>query len=391
MADPVVTITNGVPVSGTGTITTLGQTLVDGANATLGVTTGAAVTTSTTGTIQQYLRGLVSLAVSGVTVLSHAVTNAGTFAVQVTSTVSTAVTNAGTFAVQAVLGAETTKVIGTVRNQGNVGGVYDGATGASVPANVLYVGVNNSGNLAGLYGDSTNGLWVNIKSGAGSGGTALTDEAAFTQGSTSITPIGGIYKTSYTALSSGHAGVLSLSAIGEANTLGKIWDGTNTAAVKAASTVPLATDPALVVAISPNSINQNGQVSSSLSAPVVPANDYVPPVYALPANFVSGAITSAMTGTTSTSLVAAPGAGLHNYITTIVVSNSHATVGTDVIIQDGSGGTTLLTIPAAAAYGGGVIPLPTPLRQPTANTALYCANVTTGSSTKVSAVGYKGA
>ena len=110
-----------------------------------------------------------------------------------------------------------------------------------------------------------------------------------------------------------------------------------------------------------------------------------------PENFISGAITSAMTGTTSTSLISAPGSGLRNYITQITVSNSHATVGTDVIIQDGSGGTTLYTIPAAAVYGGAVINFPVPLRQPTANTALYCANVTTGASTKVSASGFKGA
>jgi hypothetical protein len=113
--------------------------------------------------------------------------------------------------------------------------------------------------------------------------------------------------------------------------------------------------------------------------------------YANPENFVSGAITSAMTGTTSTSLVAAPAAGLRNYITTIIVSNAHATVGTDVVIQDGTGGTTLMTIPAAAVYGGSVINLPVPLRQPTTATAIFCANVTTGASTKVSAVGYKGA
>lgn len=113
--------------------------------------------------------------------------------------------------------------------------------------------------------------------------------------------------------------------------------------------------------------------------------------YANPENFVSGAITTAMTGTTSTSLVAAPAAGLRNYITAIIVSNAHGTVGTDVVIQDGSGGTTLLTIPAAAVYGGAVITLPTPLRQPTTATALFCANVTTGASTKVSAVGYIGA
>lgn len=113
--------------------------------------------------------------------------------------------------------------------------------------------------------------------------------------------------------------------------------------------------------------------------------------YSIPESFVSGAITTAMTATTSTSLVAAPGAGLRNYITTIIVSNSHATVGTDVIIQDGSGGTTLMTIPAAAVYGGAVITLPTPLRQPTTATAIFCANITTGASTKVSAVGYTGA
>ncbi len=113
--------------------------------------------------------------------------------------------------------------------------------------------------------------------------------------------------------------------------------------------------------------------------------------YANPENFVSGAITSAMTGTTSTSLIAAPASGLRNYITQITVSNAHATVGTDIIIQDGSGGTTLYTIPAAAAYGGATVTFPTPLRQPTTATALFCANVTTGASTKASASGYKGA
>jgi hypothetical protein len=109
------------------------------------------------------------------------------------------------------------------------------------------------------------------------------------------------------------------------------------------------------------------------------------------ANYISGVIATAMTGTTSTSLLAAPAAGLRNYITQITVSNSHATVGTDVVIQDGSGGATLYVIPAAAVYGGAAISFPTPLRQPTTATAIYAQNVTTGSSTKVSASGYKAA
>lgn len=113
--------------------------------------------------------------------------------------------------------------------------------------------------------------------------------------------------------------------------------------------------------------------------------------FCLPENLVNGAITTAMTGTTSTSLIAAPGAGLYNYITQVTVSNSHATVGTDVTLQDGNGGTAFYTIPAAAVYGGAAIQFNPPLRQPTSNTALYCVNITTGASTKVSASGFKGA
>lgn len=111
--------------------------------------------------------------------------------------------------------------------------------------------------------------------------------------------------------------------------------------------------------------------------------------YANPENFVSG-VTAAMTGTTTTSLLGAPATGLRNYITHIIATNSHATVGTFVIIQDGSGGTTLYEGYAAAVGGGFSITLPTPLRQPTTATALYCACVTTGSNTIVSASGYKG-
>lgn len=213
------------------------------------------------------------------------------------------------------------------------------------------------------------------------------------------------------------------------------------AAVKDASTLPVATDPALVVVVRPDTVNANGQATMANSAPVVIASNQsaisviptgnvahdaadtgnpskaggrarsseITPVanddrsdfitdlvgkhivlpYANPENFVSGAITTAMTGTSDTSLLPSPGAGLRNYITQITVSNSHATVGTDINIKDGS--TTIYVIPAAAVYGGAVLTFPTPLRQPTTATAINAANVTTGSSTKVSASGYKGA
>lgn len=54
------------------------------------------------------------------------------------------------FAVNATLSAETTKVIGTVRNVGNIGAAFDAATGAAPPANVVYVGGLTSGATGGF-------------------------------------------------------------------------------------------------------------------------------------------------------------------------------------------------------------------------------------------------
>lgn len=112
--------------------------------------------------------------------------------------------------------------------------------------------------------------------------------------------------------------------------------------------------------------------------------------YANPENFVSGT-TAAMTGTTSTQLIAAPAAGLRNYITQIIVTNSHATVSTFVTIRDGDGGTVLYQAYALAAGGGFSITFPVPLRQPTTATRLDVKNETTGANTIANATGYKGA
>ncbi len=111
--------------------------------------------------------------------------------------------------------------------------------------------------------------------------------------------------------------------------------------------------------------------------------------YGLADNSVSG-LTSAMTGTTSTAVTGiGAAAGLHNYITQVTIGNSHATVGTFVSLQDGSGGTSFYTFPAAAVYGGCTVTFPKPLRQPTANTALYCVNATTGANVILSASGFQ--
>lgn len=183
--------------------------------------------------------------------------------------------------------------------------------------------------------------------------------------------------------------------------LTQVWDGSNWKRVSAATPMYVGGDVAHDAADGGSPVKVGAKAVNAEPAAVANADranlitDLVGKLitlpYANPENFVSGCISSAMTGTTSTSLVGAPGAGLRNYITTIIASCGHATQGTDILIQDGSGGTTLMVIPAAALFGGAAITLPTPLRQPTANTALYAQNVTTGSSTKVTALGYKGA
>jgi len=112
-----------------------------------------------------------------------------------------------------------------------------------------------------------------------------------------------------------------------------------------------------------------------------------PLVTVFPGTIVSGTITSAMTGTTSTSLVSGT-ASNYLYICSCALSNDHASVSTTMILQDGSGGTTLWK--GLVPFGGGSnITFPTPLKVPTAGNALYIANVTTGSSTYASCSGFR--
>jgi len=83
----------------------------------------------------------------------------------------------------------------------------------------------------------------------------------------------------------------SLATVGTINSISSgtfaIANGANVAAVKAAATAPSTSDPALVVSISPNSVNANGQALSSNSAPVVIASNQP----AFPVQISSGTVT----------------------------------------------------------------------------------------------------
>lgn len=131
----------------------------------------------------------------------------------------------------------------------------------------------------GTQVDLTHGLPVNVVAGGGAGGTSSSFGAAFPATGTAagftdgtnmqpgkVDGSGNQLVNLQTAIPAGGNNIGSVNVAnsptvtanqGTANTAANAWphkitDGTNTAAVKAASTAPAATDPALVVAISPN-------------------------------------------------------------------------------------------------------------------------------------------
>jgi hypothetical protein len=106
--------------------------------------------------------------------------------------------------------------------------------------------------------------------------------------------------------------------------------------------------------------------------------------FAIPAATKSYASPAAVTDTADDEAFAAI-ASTRTYITSVQVFNADATVGTEVVIKDGS---TVLWRGYAAALGGGCsATFATPLRG-TANTAVNVANITTSAETYFNLQGY---
>jgi hypothetical protein len=153
--------------------------------------------------------------ITAVTSITNPVTvtdGSGALNVIIDSSASLAVTNAGTFVVQ-VDGAALTalQLIDNLPN--TLGSTTSGqsgalALGAVTTASPSYT--NAQTNALSL--DESGSLRVAIISGAGSGGTAMTDDAAFTAGTTSITPIGAMFDDSATdSVNENDGGVVRMS------------------------------------------------------------------------------------------------------------------------------------------------------------------------------------
>lgn len=173
--------------------------------------------------------------------------------------------------------------------------------------------------------------------------------------------------------------------------------GTGTFAVSAAS-LPLPTGAAtettlgtiLADATFTSRINTLGQKAMVASTPVVLASDQSTlNVTQVERTGVSG-FTGAITGVAATDVIAAPGVGLFTYITQILVTNSHASVGTLVTIQT-EDGTGLYAGYAGPAGGGFSVSFPVAIKMPVANKKLQAICGTTGANVYVSASGYTAA
>lgn len=97
-------------------------------------------------------------------------------------------------------------------------------------------------------------------------------------------------------------------------------------------------------------------------------------------------ISTAMTGTTSTQVVAAV-VGSYLYLTGCQFSNDHASQDTMMLLQDGNAGATIWK--GNVPHGGGNNPPFTGwLPVPTRGNPVFAVNVTTGSSTYVACQGF---
>lgn len=152
------------------------------------------------------------------------------------------------------------------------------------------------------------------------------------------------------------------------NTIGsvKVTDGTNTAAVKAASTAPVASDPAVVVAISPNSVNANGRNTPANSAPVVLAKQTYNTVAA---------------SQTAQALTGGSGGATGDWLDFVEVQPTSTSPGVVTILDNT---TTVTSFPGGSSSVASLVPFTIPIRAVSVSGAW---KITTGANVSAVAVG----
>lgn len=278
-----------------------------------------------------------------------------------------------------------------------------------------------SGNVSPLQMDSAGNLLVNIKAGAGSGGTALADNAAFTQGTTSMTPIGCFFTSgSYSAITTLHAGVLSCTSAGSLHTTvdntntnvnangdgvtaaatwgsptvgenfvynGSTWDRMRTFSGVTGAAVPAG---AAYMAGDALSAEPTAATTGNLTGAFLDlAGKLVTSPYANRENMLRCAVTiTASTSATTCTGMGAQGAGVKIYLTDVTCTRNDAgTTAVTATLNDSQ--TTIVDLPNNGGGGGYSHPYLVPLVV-AANTAFQVTIGTSISSAHCSASGFKG-
>lgn len=245
--------------------------------------------------------------------------------------------------------------------------------------------------------DTAGNLRINCTTGcSSSGGSSLADEGTFTQGTTSMTVMGGTYNTSITNLTAGQAGAAQLTLDRMLYTnLGKIG-GTATLSGGVNGSLSVGGPTAAGSSIAANPVTIGGRAQSAEATAVTSgqvvnfATDLVGKQIVMPfankENFVTGS-SAGITTAANTSLIAAQGSGIKTYLTGFSCANTGATTSL-IQFTSGSGGTVLWTTinPAGAGTNGKIEP---PVAT-AANTALFFTTGSASTSQYCSISGFSG-
>lgn len=236
--------------------------------------------------------------------------------------------------------------------------------------------------------DTNNAIRVNVVAG-GAGGTNMTDDAAFTPATTAFTPIGGTYRSSLDLLDDNDGGAVAMtqrralhfSIRRESD--GAEWGIAATAPVAVrfsdgSSFLNLASDSTHDSAVTSTGPLQLLEAASDMSANTAVADgDAVRAIGDLLGRTITvngcdraarlRSVTTVTDGS-STSAIAAQGAGVFAEIHDVVIANTSATAVT-VDLRDGTGGSVMATFPVPADTAGVVHSFRVPITG-TANTAV---------------------
>lgn len=199
------------------------------------LTVDGTVTANLSATDNAVLDAIAASVAGTLTVGSHAVTNAGTFAVQATGTVDLGATdNAVLDAIAASLALLDNSIASGNELQvdivgalpaganaiGTVTAVGAAAEDAAASGNPVLIGGRydssartlETGDAGAIALNASGQVLVEIAAGAGSGGTAVADDADFVDGTTSLTPIGGVYESTPSSVTDGDIGMAGITS-----------------------------------------------------------------------------------------------------------------------------------------------------------------------------------